>query len=236
MAGGLGKVVYQAYVWPNEFGGDPRKPRSYGWQRPELNVEFRRFGALNEWLPPTQMVFPELQITGRQRGLGRIGADFWAALKDKAGRRRGYVWEKYPQSKWHSCNMFSSMLDPGPDGPVATSRYEMLREGMQNCEARIAIEKVLTDEIQKAKLGSALAERCQQLLDERLWMDLKGFSGLQLTGRVYTTYANYYGIFYYNAGGVAGAEWYAGSGWQAREQQLYALAGEVQRKVGGPQE
>ena len=71
LAGGLGNVVYTAYVWPNEYPGDPKQPRMYGWKRPELNVEFRRFGAFNEWMLPTQMIVPELEITGRQRGLGR---------------------------------------------------------------------------------------------------------------------------------------------------------------------
>ena len=233
LAGGLGSVVYTAYVWPNEYPGDPRKPRTYGWKRPELNVEFRRFGAFNEWLLPTQMIVPELEITGKQRGLGRIGADFWAAMRDKNGQRRGMVWDRYPQSMWHSCNLSSHMLNPGPTGPVATSRYEMLREGMQNCEARIVMEKALTDDAQKAKLGPELAAKCQQLLDDRITECLKGFSGLQLSGRVYTTYNRYGNIFYYNAGGSAGAHWYAGSGWQDREQQLYTLAGEVQRKMGG---
>jgi len=233
LAGGLGMVAYTAYVWPNEYPGDPRKPRTYGWKRPELNVEFRRFRAFNNWLLPAQMIFPELQITGKQRGLGRIGADFWSVIKDKKGRRRGWVHSRYPQSMWHSCNLTSHMLNPGPNGPVATSRYEMLREGMQNCEARIAIEQVLTDDAQKAKLGAHLAARCQQLLDDRIWQMLKGFSGLQLTGRNYTTYTRYGRIFYYNAGGAGGAYWYAGSPWQDRQQQLYALAGQVQRKMGG---
>jgi hypothetical protein len=233
LAGGLGHVAYTAYVWPNEYPGDPRKPRSYGWKRPELNVEFRRFSSFTEWMLPTQMIVPEIEITGKQRGLGRIGGDFWPAIKDKNGQRRSWVGDRYPQSMWHSCNLTSHMLNPGPTGPVATSRYEMLREGMQNCEARIAIEKVLTDDAQKAKLGADLAAKSQQLLDDRIVDDLKGFSGLQLTGRVYTTYTHYGNIFYYNAGGTAGAHWYAGSGWQDRNQQLYTLAGEVQAKMGG---
>jgi hypothetical protein len=179
------------------------------------------------------MIVPELEITGQQRGLGRIGADFWPVLKDNRCQRRGHVGDRYPQSMWHSCNLSTHMLNPGPSGPVATARYEMLREGLQNCEARIAIEEVLTDEAQKARLGAELAAQCQQLLDDRIWEALKGFSGLQLSGRVYTTYTRYGNIFYYNAGGAAGAYWYAGSGWQDREQQLYTFAGQVQAKMGG---
>ena len=164
--------------------------------------------------------------------MGRIGGDFWPVLKDKRGTRRGWVWNRYPQSLWHSCNLMSHMLDPGPEGPVATSRYEMLREGMQQCEARIAIESVLTDPALRSRVDNKLAECAQKLLDDRIWQELKGFSGLQLTGRVYTTYADYGKVFYYNAGGEAGATWYRGSGWQERTQELYQLAGEFQKKVG----
>ena len=231
MAGGLGFVAYTAYVWPNRYPGDPRVERTYGWKRPELNVEFRRFTAFNNWRLPAEMIFPEIQITGSQRGLGRIGADFWAVVRDSRGRRRGRVWGKYPQSMWHSCNLSSHMLDPGPDGPVATTRYEMLRAGVQNCEARIVIEEVLTGEDPETRLGADLAARCEKLLDDRLWHILKGFTGLQLTGRNYTTYSRYGHVFYYNAGGSPGGYWFANYDWQDRRQQLYELAGEVQRAV-----
>jgi hypothetical protein len=120
-------------------------------------------------------------------------------------------------------------LDPGPTGPVATSRYEMMREGMQECEARITIESALLDPSAKAKLGDALATRCQQLLDDRIWEELKAFGDMQLTGRLYSTSNNVWG---YGCGGPAGRAWYAGSGWQERTQELYALAGEVAQKVG----
>jgi len=106
--------------------------------------------------------------TGKQRGLGRIGADFWQVVKNKDGQRAGWVWENNLQSLWHSLNLFSHMLLPGPTGPVASTRYEVFREGVQECEARIAIERVLTDDGLKAKLGADQAGRCQQLLDDRI--------------------------------------------------------------------
>ena len=123
----------------------------------------------------------------------------------------------------------SHLLDPGPTGPVATTRYEMMREGMQECEARIAIEKVLTDPALKAKLGDDLATRAQQLLDDRIWQELKAFGDMQLSGRQYTTSAR--SIWSYNGGGQAGHCWYAGSGWQDEAQELYQMAGEVDRKA-----
>ena len=148
--------------------------------------------------------------------------------KDNRGTRHEWVWGRYPQSFWHSCNLMNYMLLPGPTGAVASSRYEAMREGIQECEARIAIEQALTDESLKAKVGPDLAGRCQQLLDDRVWQELKAFSDLQLTGRTYASSAN---NWYYGCGGVAGHYWYAGSGWRDRTQKLYDLAGEVVRKL-----
>jgi hypothetical protein len=223
---GIAPVSYIAYVWNTEYAKDVGQ-QGYGWKRPELYAEFRRFSALNDWPAATIMIFPELQITGIQRGVGRIGADFWPAIKDKRDQYTGRLWEKYPQSLWHSCNMYSHLLMPGPDGPVASARYEQMREGVQQCEARIAIERVLTDDALKAKLDADLAARCQKLLDDRIWENFKAFSDLQLTGRTFAT-ADEWG---YGVGGIPGHLWYTGSGWQARTQKLYELAGEVTKKL-----
>jgi hypothetical protein len=231
-------VAYTAFVWNVQYAqaqpindGPAKKPltdRLYGWKRPELYVEFRRFTSLNEWPLTTILLFPELQITGNQRGLGRVGADFWPVFKDKRGQRREWIWDRYPQSLWHSCNLMSHMLVPGPAGPVASARYELMREGIQECEARIAIDSVLTDAAQKAKLPADLAKQSQQLLDDRVSEELKAFGDMQLTGRYYATSKD---TWYTGSGGKAGHYWYAGSGWRDRAQELYNLAGEVVKKA-----
>ncbi|MFI5381987.1 MAG: hypothetical protein ACHRHE_22050 [Tepidisphaerales bacterium] len=236
---GVATVAYTAFVWNVQYpqaapiNADAPKASSdgrlHGWKRPELYAEFRRFTALNEWPASTILLFPEIQITGNQRGLGRVGADFWPVYKDKQGRRRSWIWDQYPQSLWHSCNLMSHMLVPGPAGPVASTRYELMREGIQQCEARIAIESVLTDEAKKARLPADLAQQAQQLLDDRVWQELKAFGDMQLTGRSYATARD---TWYYGCGGTAGHYWYAGSGWRDNAQKLYTLAGEVERKLG----
>jgi hypothetical protein len=233
---GVAPVAYTAFVWNVQYpqarpinADAPAKSadgRLYGWKRPELFTEFRRFTALNDWPQSTILLFPELQITGNQRGLGRVGADFWPVYKDRQGRRRSWIWDQYPQSLWHSCNLMSHMLVPGPAGPVASTRYELLREGIQQCEARIAIESVLTDEARKSRLPVELARQAQQLLDDRVWQELKAFGDMQLTGRSYATARD---TWYYGCGGTAGHYWYAGSGWRDNAQKLYNLAGEVER-------
>jgi hypothetical protein len=56
-----------------------------------------------------------------------------------------------------------SMLYPGPDGPVATERYEMFREGVVMTEALLFIERAL----QAKKLSPKLQQRAEQALDAR---------------------------------------------------------------------
>ena len=224
---GIAPVGYIAYVWNTMYATDSCESL-LGWKRPELYAEFRRFGALNDWPWATILLFPEIQITGAQRGLGRIGADFWPVIKNRQGVPTGRVWENYPQSLWHSCNLFTYLLNPGPDGPVASARYELLREGIQQCEARIDIERVLTDDALKAKLDPALASEAQNLLRERICDMFKAYSILQLTGRTWAT-ATGWG---YAEGGLAGHLWYVSSGWQEKAQKLYELAGKVQKITG----
>jgi hypothetical protein len=225
----LADIGYTTYVWDVQYSPDLQKGHNYGWKRPELVAQYQRFRDLNSWPGTTILHYAEFNITGKQRGVGRIGADFWPAIKDLRGRRAGQVWDRYPQSRWHSMDVFSYLLAPGPDGPVATNRLEVFREGIQECEARIFIEDAMTDEARRQKLGPDLAERCQRALDERMRYMWKGASGLQLTGRS-SDYASKRSTAY-STGGVAGHCWYLGSGWQGRAETLYALAGEVAKSL-----
>ncbi len=103
---------------------------------------------------------------------------------------------------------------------MATIRYEMGREGVQECEARIFIEKALVDEALRAKLGPKLAERCQAILDERSrcisWADEKNTNGKPHC---------------YLPVGPLGGDWYAGSGWRDRTAKLYSAAAAVQERL-----
>ena len=69
---------------------------------------------------------------------------------------------------WRDLNICVSVLAPGPKGPAATQHLVNLNEGVQECEARIVLEKALSDPAMKAKVGGDLAGRCQALLDERM--------------------------------------------------------------------
>ena len=126
--------------------------------------------------------------------------------------------------------MGSSVLAPGPSGPVATNRFVNFQEGVQECEARIAVEQALSDPALKARLGDELARRAQKLLDDRLLCIFRGTSHLQLNGPVRSAGGS--GLGWLGKGGASGPNWFRGSGWQQRTAELLALAGEVEKKLG----
>ena len=97
-------------------------------------------------------------------------------------------------------------------------------EGLQECEARIAIERVLSEEAKRAQLGKDLKERCEKALAERLQdLDL-----------VYSQLNNHMGYDPSNPrqAGIASHNWFISSGWEDRTETLFMLAGEVEKKLG----
>ena len=117
---------------------------------------------------------------------------------------------------------------------------------MQECEARIAIERALTDPALKSRLGDDLAGRAQALLDERqrdVWKGLGLYDVVmesQQNGMV-NGMRTYIGVAafkdrkkYQGAAGhywsVDGHKWFVASGWQERSERLFTLAGEVEKK------
>ena len=224
---GVGRVGYRAQVWNISFCGyDPSKGRKYGWKNKVLVADYERHGSLNTFPGTHWRHLVEYNISGTQRGAGRIGADFWKSIRDKRGQRKGQVWARYPQSSWRNLDLYSSLLAPGPRGPVATTRYEIFREGVQECEARIVIEQALTEAKLKEALGPDLARRCQEAMDERLLCLLKGLSNLRLSGPRWRYVARWRDQI-----GVDGHMWFIGSGWERRTERLYRLASEVDRKL-----
>ncbi len=235
---GVSRIGYQAVVWPVHFSDDGADRGSRdkgkikslcGWKRENLIARFIR-ADLDRSTCTRWRHFVEPNITGDQRGKGRVGADYWKVLKNKKGTRVGRAHERYPESNWRNLVIRTATLAPGPTGPVSTNRMDAFREGVQECEARITIEQALYDETLRVKLGPDLAKRCEEYLHARhMTMWLSG-CGMQ---------------FYYNfptmkwrsnrahgwGGGLTGHNWFLGSNWQARTAKLYSLAGEVTGKL-----
>jgi len=239
---GVGMVEYINAVLQFQMTINPSLPdaRTYGWQRPTLVALYWRLGEFNSHGPVQIRHEPIYAITGDRRGLGHIGGEFWPVIKGARGRSAIPVSTRYPESLWHSQAIVSYVLAPGPEGPVSTVRFEVLREGVQECEARIAIESVLTNPQLRGKIGDALAKKAEDFLDEHqrnAWR-ARGApeEDFQKWGHI-----PYYRTFSYDIVGypkprwneAAGAQWYVGkSDWAARVGRLYALAGEVEKKVG----
>ena len=252
---GISPIGYSAFVYNIIYNLNPEKGRMYGWQNKAVLSTYWRGGALNQASSMDVREFPVFNITGNQRGGGRMGGDLWPVLRNKAGARSGQVWTRYPENNWRNLNLLDWCLAPGPDGAVATKRLESLIEGIQECEARILLEDALLDAGKKATLGADLAKRCQDALDEHhhaMWKsvwndddDLKKFGRIE-GGRwpVESLYTNLEKVdktlpkfwsspFFtrWKEETYKGQTWFL-QGWQEREKKLFVLAGEVAAKLG----
>jgi hypothetical protein len=220
---GLSNALWGIGVQPM----DPSLGYSFGWSNPfwlsyyprdmkrgSTLVAYR--SVLENWMGALLLVGSEgrpfVHKGNGPRGVGRIGADFWGVLKDGNGRIRGSLAGRYPEQSWGQLNLnfcIPYVLGKGREGPVATVRSEAFREGLQESEARIYIEKALLDDGARGLLGDDLLKRCRQALDERIRLCV-------------------------NNDPVGDSEpWFISSGWNERSEALFGLAGEVARKYGG---
>ena len=235
---GNGTIGYTTVCFDYEWVVNPAKERRCGWKTPFLGVEYCRCGYFNspDWVAVRHEA--EVNITGAQRGVGHIGGDFWPCFRAKSGQRKGTVTDRFPESYWHSLNTAGFLLGAGTAGPLGTARLEIVIEGVQECEARITIEAALTDSALKTKLGDDLARRAQDTLDERqlaMWK-ARGATDddLQKLGVVKS---NCFGgaLDFDKKWGptrAAGRKWFFET-WAERTARLYALAGEVEKKLAG---
>ena len=235
---GVSPVGYQARVWKIKFsdaGAHPPTRRSSspksqgGWRQSALLAQFDRFTRGDHpnvrWRHLAESI-----ITGGQRGPGRLGGEYWDVVRNRAGQRRGTTFERFPESTWRNLYIADALLAPGPTGPVATDQLEAYRDGVQECEARIVIERALVDKALRARLGRDLARRCEEYLHARHMMMWLSLSNLQLRlGRKGKRYMAYE---WRQQANLCGTRWFLSSNWQQRTAQLYSLAGEVTKKLG----
>ncbi len=169
------------------YGGDipdPAVRRLYGWQYDpnQVILNFNRSGSallLIGFPPPWSFrMWMESTLVYGRAGNGRVGGDYWhigaQLLGDGkpdwgiVGGSGGTLFNRYFHSHADETGLGRSCTDlfaPGPDGPVTTIRLECAREGNQEAEARVFIEKALLNKHQP--LPADLARSCQQLLDVR---------------------------------------------------------------------
>jgi hypothetical protein len=101
-----------------------------------------------------------MSVNKLNQGFGRVGLDYWPVDgRPLIGRHER--WETLYRDNPRAIAV------AGPDGALPTVRYQMLREGVQEAEARIVIAGALAREDAEETLGADLAKRCRDLLDQR---------------------------------------------------------------------
>ncbi len=231
-------VGYMVFVWggypwsPDLVNKYSRRSRFAGWKCSKLVGKFGRNEFRQKMSPQSEhRVFPEASIVadgvfgsfgegGKKDhtgvdGIARMGADFWPVMKDKRGRVKGILAGRYVP--WGGLDISSHgihyVIGPGRKGPVTTARFEMLRECLQECQARILLEKILADPARRGKIGEKWAKRTQELLDRRTRVTMD----FDITHK-----------------GKHDKRFYVCSGWQERSRLLYTAAAETSRKLTNP--
>jgi hypothetical protein len=115
-------------------------------------------------------------------------------------------------------------LGHGADG----AGFEVLREGLQETEARIFIEDALTDPQKLARLDKAFADECQAILDDRTRNVFRAISTLKAKTKDSFCYN---GDSWWNCPPVLGDFWFSSTPWQADTIKLYETASKVAEKL-----
>lgn len=163
-----GKLVayhrWKSGRYPRQYAPDPNRPRwtdSYKFNPRSAFVSQARNKYAERFGTPlwTVRTVHEDAILRGNDGLDIVGADFFP-VADKRGRYRDSQWEMYAQGPVNSCK---AILGPGPDGPLATERFEAMREGAQLCEAMIFLHFAQAEK----RIVGEMADRANRTLDDR---------------------------------------------------------------------
>jgi hypothetical protein len=171
-AGGTVPILYLANVWGAWSVPYPQQGRNYGWRYKARDDDPR---TIRVWLDrgwydasplPVFRFFSEKLMQADRHGIGQAGADLWDK-RDKQGNVSSLMVGRFPGTSEGNLGAYlANALYPGPDGPVPTVAWQNMRENIEECEARIFLEKLLVDK----KLPADLAKKCQDVLDERtIW-------------------------------------------------------------------
>ena len=116
----------------------------------------------------TLLAKPEGMIMRGHDGLGYLCSDFLPVPNPKRKGRFYMLGVGHGGVRGRSTR---SLVAAGPDGPVATGRYEMFREGVQLCEAILFLQRALDGKT----ITGGLAKRVNAYLDVRGTAFVKGW-------------------------------------------------------------
>jgi hypothetical protein len=140
-------------------GGWPAFRDDMGWKSPAIHLLNPRAGGTafavhTTSLPFVWRVMPERALSWGRGGFTRVAVDDWGSLH--------YGGMVLP--KWLTGIPVLHMFWPGKDGAESSIRYEVLLEGIQETEARIAIEQALD----RGGVPGPAAARARKMLDRRV--------------------------------------------------------------------
>lgn len=207
---GRGRVALDIRLrgFEQPFAGDGSVVSRRGWSDPAGAILFPRSASSVRALQPYDSLWAfrttmEWAVVNGAAGVARIGADNWPP---------------FAFGEWFM-PMVPAILYPGRDGAESSATFEVFREGLQETEARVALERWLegqgaakADEGSGAAVvagGAAVDEAVRALLDERVVR-----MGAVPTGPAYTPIGGYYG------------------GWQGRSHALFDAAARACRGKG----
>lgn len=214
---------------------DEEKP-IYGWKNPQTVLSLATIanywyaGVVLKELPAYRLFAEGCLLSGRRtlvgkprgignpsiqfgvdkfmglRGVGLMGGDYWPVLGK--GPKKKPLCDRYAGGFQRLGINIRSILEPGKEGPVSSVRAELMRESLQEAEARVFVQNTLLDETMKAKLGTDLAARAKALCDERT--------------RLYRYYSEFWASSTRDAGVMVDP-----AAWQEHSRRLYEMAAEV---------
>jgi len=157
------------------------------------------------------------------RGFGPLGADFFPVLKGERDQKTiiGRYGDSYGQGGWGTVSfnwVTQSVLGPGKTAPIPTARYEMIREGVEEAEARVFVQNAILDEGSRSRLGAALAAKCKAVCDDRT--------------RQFRYLSEFWPCTMAQNGDPIYPDLVVPWVWEDRSQQLYDLAAEVAKALG----
>lgn len=168
----IGDMVVTYYISP--FGPfrdrNRRRPAIIGgWNNAFPQITSQRFGVLEPTRPLINFrTAAEGGTEGEWRGFTGMGLDHWVVQHPVTGRRESTMLQHgrgWP--RMHTQNT-RALAAPGPRGALATTRFEMLLEGIQDAEARITVERVLVDDRLRQRLPPDLAAEMEAFLQQRV--------------------------------------------------------------------
>jgi len=223
---GIAPVGYNTYYYVAPSPPPDSGKRYYGWLSKTKTDYWNRgqnaMSALPLWRASVETVFGipcgSMKDGVGCSGMGYFGADYWPVLSSDVVingiKFSSTVCARYPETCWDQLNLdrgLEVVLAPGARGALPTEVFEQIRQGIQECQARIFIEKALVAK----KLDPALAKKCQEVLDERAW---------HIRGLGCTNAGSY-------PSGISQV-WFEGAGSAGMAEKLYAAAAEVAARTG----